>query len=119
VVPVLLSSDHRRDPRARTVSRQPMRPVTMPRCWLGEIGAAPEDVVSVVVAVNEAWQDAIEPGHDFAHARVNGGFQRGGDEAFVTVRDAGGWRLAAGGWRPAARRSGSRRRHRAQGRADG
>jgi len=35
---------------------------TMLRCWLDEIGAAPEEIVSIVVAVNEAWQNAIEPG---------------------------------------------------------
>jgi hypothetical protein len=67
-----------------------MRPATMLRCWLGEIGAAPEEVVSMVVAVSEAWQSAIELGHDFAHVPVNVRFQREGDEAFATLRDAGG-----------------------------
>jgi anti-sigma regulatory factor (Ser/Thr protein kinase) len=42
------------------------------------------------MAANEAWQNAIEHGHDFAHVPVHVRFQREGDQVVVTVRDAGG-----------------------------
>ena len=62
----------------------------MLRRWLGEMGAAPDEVAGIVMAANEAWQNAIEHGHDFAHVPVHVRFQREGDDAVVTVRDAGG-----------------------------
>jgi PAS domain S-box-containing protein len=62
----------------------------MLRRWLAEIGASPDESASIVMAANEAWQNAIEHGHDFAHVPVHVRFQREGDEAVVTVRDAGG-----------------------------
>jgi anti-sigma regulatory factor (Ser/Thr protein kinase) len=62
----------------------------MLRRWLSEIGAAPDEIGGIVMAANEAWQNAIEHGHDFAPVPVHVRFEREGDEAVVTVRDAGG-----------------------------
>jgi PAS domain S-box-containing protein len=62
----------------------------MLRRWLGEMGAAPDEIAGIVMASNEAWQNAIEHGHDFAHVPVHVRFERKDDEAVVTVRDAGG-----------------------------
>jgi PAS domain S-box-containing protein len=72
------------DPDALAATRR------MLRRWLVEMGAGPEEVGSIVMAANEAWQNAIEHGHDFAHVPVSVRFQREDDEVVVTVRDAGG-----------------------------
>ena len=34
------------------------------------MGAAPDEMDDIVMAANEAWQNAIEHGHDFAPATV-------------------------------------------------
>jgi anti-sigma regulatory factor (Ser/Thr protein kinase) len=57
---------------------------------LGELGAGPDETAAIVMASNEAWQNAIEHGHDFAHVPVHVRFQLDGEDAVVTVRDAGG-----------------------------
>lgn len=62
----------------------------MLRRWLGEMGAAPDDTASIVMAANEAWQNAIEHGHDFAPVPVAVRFEREDDDVVITVRDAGG-----------------------------
>jgi PAS domain S-box-containing protein len=72
------------DPDALAATRR------MLRRWLSEIGAAPDEAASIVMAANEAWQNAIEHGHDFAHVPVHVRFERQDDEVVVTVRDAGG-----------------------------
>ncbi|HKE79964.1 MAG TPA: SpoIIE family protein phosphatase [Solirubrobacteraceae bacterium] len=72
------------DPDALAATRR------MLRRWLAEVGAAPDEAASIVMAANEAWQNAIEHGHDFAHVPVNVRFERQDDEVVVTVRDAGG-----------------------------
>jgi PAS domain S-box-containing protein len=72
------------DPDALAATRR------MLRRWLAEIGAPPDEAASIVMAANEAWQNAIEHGHDFAHVPVKVRFEREGDEVVVTVRDAGG-----------------------------
>jgi PAS domain S-box-containing protein len=72
------------DPDALAATRR------MLRRWLAEVGAAPDEAASIVMAANEAWQNAIEHGHDFAHVPVNVRFDREDDEVVVTVRDAGG-----------------------------
>jgi serine phosphatase RsbU (regulator of sigma subunit)/CheY-like chemotaxis protein/anti-sigma regulatory factor (Ser/Thr protein kinase) len=72
------------DPQALAAMRR------MLRRWLIEMGAFPDEMAGVVMAANEAWQNAIEHGHDFAPVPVSVRFQREGDEAVVTVRDAGG-----------------------------
>jgi PAS domain S-box-containing protein len=72
------------DPDALAATRR------MLRRWLVEMGAAPDEVAGVVMAANEAWQNAIEHGHDFAPVPVSVRFQREDDEVVVTIRDAGG-----------------------------
>jgi serine phosphatase RsbU (regulator of sigma subunit)/CheY-like chemotaxis protein/anti-sigma regulatory factor (Ser/Thr protein kinase) len=72
------------DPQALAAMRR------MLRRWLVEMGAFPDEMAGVVMAANEAWQNAIEHGHDFAPVPVTVRFQREGDEVVVTVRDAGG-----------------------------
>jgi PAS domain S-box-containing protein len=62
----------------------------MLRRWLREVGAAPDEAAGVVMAANEAWQNAIEHGHDFAYVPVSVRFELDDDEVVVTVRDAGG-----------------------------
>jgi anti-sigma regulatory factor (Ser/Thr protein kinase) len=60
------------------------------RRWLGEAGAPDEDIPGLVLAANEAWQNAIEHGHGFAERPVSAQFRREGEEVVITVRDAGG-----------------------------
>jgi anti-sigma regulatory factor (Ser/Thr protein kinase) len=62
----------------------------MLRRWLVEMGAGPDEMAAIVMASNEAWQNAIEHGHDFAPVPVSVRFEREDDEVVVTVRDAGG-----------------------------
>jgi PAS domain S-box-containing protein len=60
------------------------------RRWLGEAGVPDEDIPGLVLAANEAWQNAIEHGHGFAERPVSAQFRREGEEVVITVRDAGG-----------------------------
>ena len=62
----------------------------MLRRWLAEMGAAADESAAVVMAANEAWQNAIEHGHDFAPVPVSVRFERVDDEVAITIRDAGG-----------------------------
>jgi PAS domain S-box-containing protein len=62
----------------------------MLRRWLNEVGATADQTASIVMAANEAWQNAIEHGHDFAPVPVSVRFELDGEDAVVTVRDAGG-----------------------------
>src|SRR5919201_3162563 len=62
----------------------------MLRRWLAEMGASPDETASIVMAANEAWQNAIEHGHDFAPVPVSVRFEREDDDVVITVRDAGG-----------------------------
>ena len=68
----------------------------MLRRWLIEMGAAPDEMAGIVMAANEAWQNAIEHGHDFQPVPVNVRFEREDDDVVVTVRDAGGRGQPAG-----------------------
>jgi PAS domain S-box-containing protein len=68
----------------------------MLRRWLIEMGAAPDEMGAIVMAANEAWQNAIEHGHDFQPVPVDVRFQREDDEVVITVRDAGGRGQPAG-----------------------
>jgi anti-sigma regulatory factor (Ser/Thr protein kinase) len=72
------------DPQALAAMRR------MLRRWLVEMGAGADEMASIVMAANEAWQNAIEHGHDFAAVPVSVRFALEGDEVVVTVRDAGG-----------------------------
>ena len=62
----------------------------MLRRWLAEMGASADESAGIVMAANEAWQNAIEHGHDFAPVPVSVRFAVEGYDAVVTVRDAGG-----------------------------
>jgi serine phosphatase RsbU (regulator of sigma subunit)/CheY-like chemotaxis protein/anti-sigma regulatory factor (Ser/Thr protein kinase) len=72
------------DPHALAAMRR------MLRRWLVEMGAESDEMAAIVMAANEAWQNAIEHGHDFAPVPVSVRFEREDDEVVVTVRDAGG-----------------------------
>jgi anti-sigma regulatory factor (Ser/Thr protein kinase) len=72
------------DPQALAAMRR------MLRRWLVEMGAESDEMAAIVMAANEAWQNAIEHGHDFAPVPVSVRFEREDDEVVVTVRDAGG-----------------------------
>ena len=80
----------------------PPTPTRLPRCGAccaaGSSRWAPPPTrwPRIVMAANEAWQNAIEHGHDFQPVPVNVRFQREDDEVIVTVRDAGGRGQPAG-----------------------
>ena len=78
----------------------------MLRRWLAEVGADADESAAIVLAANEAWQNAIEHGHGFQPVPVSVRFTREDD----AVR---GDRARRGGPRPAGRRPGPRPRHRA------
>ena len=56
----------------------------------------PTSVHDLVMAANEAWQNALEHGHGFQPVPVSVRFTREADAVVVTVRDAGGRGLPAG-----------------------
>jgi len=62
----------------------------MLRRWLTEMGAERDEMAAIVMAANEAWQNAIEHGHGFAPVPVSVRFEREDHEVVVRVRDAGG-----------------------------
>jgi PAS domain S-box-containing protein len=62
----------------------------MLRRWLAEQGAAEAEAASIVLAANEAWQNAIEHGQNFAPVPISVRFECDGEEIEITVRDAGG-----------------------------
>ena len=68
----------------------------MLRRWLSEVGADADESAAIVLAANEAWQNAIEHGHGFQPVPVSVRFTREDDAVVVTVRDAGGRGLPAG-----------------------
>jgi anti-sigma regulatory factor (Ser/Thr protein kinase) len=61
----------------------------MLRRWLVEMGAASDEMAAIVMASNEAWQNAIEHAHDFAPVPISVAFERRDDDVFITVHDAG------------------------------
>ena len=60
------------------------------RRWLSEVGATADESASIVMAANEAWQNAIEHGHDFAPVPVSVRFELDDEDVVITIRDAGG-----------------------------
>jgi serine phosphatase RsbU (regulator of sigma subunit)/DNA-binding response OmpR family regulator len=60
------------------------------RRWLGEQAVDAEESAGLVLAANEAWQNAIEHGHGFAERPVSVSFRLEDGEVVITVRDAGG-----------------------------
>ncbi|MEA2275786.1 MAG: hypothetical protein QOC78_746 [Solirubrobacteraceae bacterium] len=61
----------------------------MLRRWLVELGAEPDEIAAAVMAANEAWQNALEHGHDFAPVPVHVRFEREDEQIVINVRDAG------------------------------
>jgi PAS domain S-box-containing protein len=57
--------------------------------WLTEAGAEPDEVQDIVLAANEAWQNALEHGTGFARTTVDVELDRTGDVVSIIVRDAG------------------------------
>jgi len=68
----------------------------MLRRWLAEMEVPAEDVAGLVMAANEAWQNAIEHGHGFQPVPVSVRFELAGGQVSISVRDAGGRGLPAG-----------------------
>jgi PAS domain S-box-containing protein len=68
----------------------------MLRRWLAEMGVDQAGAGAIVLAANEAWQNAIEHGHDFAPVPISVRFEREDDELVLTTRDAGGRGMPAG-----------------------
>jgi serine phosphatase RsbU (regulator of sigma subunit)/CheY-like chemotaxis protein/anti-sigma regulatory factor (Ser/Thr protein kinase) len=66
------------------------------RRWLEETGVDASESAGLVLAANEAWQNAIEHGHDFAPRPVLVQFTRDEDEVVIRVRDVGGRGLPPG-----------------------
>jgi anti-sigma regulatory factor (Ser/Thr protein kinase) len=60
------------------------------RRWLVEAGAGDADVEDIVMAANEAWENAIEHGNAFSRAPIDVELALDGDDVVITVRDAGG-----------------------------
>jgi anti-sigma regulatory factor (Ser/Thr protein kinase) len=62
----------------------------MLRRWLIEMGAAPDEMAGIVMAANEAWQNALEHGTNFARTTVGVDLEADPHgEVSITVRDAG------------------------------
>jgi PAS domain S-box-containing protein len=72
------------DPHALAALRR------MLRRWLTEMGAERDETAAIVMAANEAWQNAIEHGHGWAPVPVSVRFERTDDGVVIRVRDAGG-----------------------------
>jgi anti-sigma regulatory factor (Ser/Thr protein kinase) len=57
--------------------------------WLTEAGAQRDEVQDLVMAANEAWQNALEHGTGFARTTIDVELVRKGEHVTITVRDAG------------------------------
>jgi PAS domain S-box-containing protein len=57
--------------------------------WLAEVGATPQEASEIVMAANEAWQNAIEHGNAFALVPIEIDLVASLGEVRVTVRDLG------------------------------
>ena len=62
------------------------------RRWLSESGANPEEVQDVVMACNEACQNAIEHAYGLAPEPFMVELTRDDGSVAITIRDRGGWR---------------------------
>jgi anti-sigma regulatory factor (Ser/Thr protein kinase) len=62
------------------------------RRWLAAAGSETEEVHDVVMAANEAIQNAIEHGHGLTRRSVQVSLRRSDEDVEVVVRDAGLWR---------------------------
>jgi PAS domain S-box-containing protein len=59
------------------------------RRWLEEAGAERDEAHDLVMAANEAWQNALEHGTGFARTTIDVDLALAGDEVLISVRDAG------------------------------
>ncbi len=57
--------------------------------WLAEAGAERDEAGEIVMAANEAWQNALEHGTGFARTTVDVELEVRDDEVSICVRDAG------------------------------
>jgi PAS domain S-box-containing protein len=74
------------EPPALSAFRQSLRR------WLTEVGAEEDEVQDIVMAVNEACQNAIEHAYGLSLEPFQVVLEREGEAVVVTVRDRGGWR---------------------------
>jgi anti-sigma regulatory factor (Ser/Thr protein kinase) len=74
------------EPPALSAFRQALRR------WLAEAGADVDEVQDVVMAVNEACQNAIEHAYGLTPEPFDVALEADDDEVCITVRDRGGWR---------------------------
>jgi PAS domain S-box-containing protein len=74
------------EPPALSAFRQALRR------WLGEAGADTEETQDIVMAVNEACQNAIEHAYGLTPEPFTVTLEAADSEVCVTVRDRGGWR---------------------------
>ena len=74
------------DPAALAAFRQGLRR------WLAEAGAVPEEVQDIVMACNEACQNAIEHAYGLAPEPFDVSLTTDEGEVVITIRDRGGWR---------------------------
>jgi anti-sigma regulatory factor (Ser/Thr protein kinase) len=59
------------------------------RRWLDEAGAEADEAAALVMAANEAWQNALEHGTGFARTTVDIDCELEGSTVMLTIRDAG------------------------------
>jgi anti-sigma regulatory factor (Ser/Thr protein kinase) len=62
------------------------------RRWLGEHGAGLDDTEDIIMACNEACENAVEHAYEFGRDLFDVRFERDGDEIAISVRDRGTWR---------------------------
>jgi PAS domain S-box-containing protein len=62
------------------------------RRWLAESGAEPDEVQDIVMATNEACQNAIEHAYGLSPEPFQVALDTEAHEIVITVRDRGGWR---------------------------
>jgi PAS domain S-box-containing protein len=57
--------------------------------WLAEAGAERDEAHDLVMAANEAWQNALEHGTGFARTTIDVTFEAANGQVAITVRDPG------------------------------
>jgi anti-sigma regulatory factor (Ser/Thr protein kinase) len=62
------------------------------RRWLGEHGAGEDEIEDVIMACNEACENAVEHGYGFGDDLFAVEFEYADGEVQVAVRDHGAWR---------------------------
>ena len=62
------------------------------RRWLGETAADEDETEDIVMACNEACENAVEHAYGFGDDLLEVVFERDGSEVSIRVRDSGSWR---------------------------